>query len=124
MSETKFEVGDIVSWMGVEGVVICSKHSGDYPIECYFKYGIGLEYTNFFTSKGRFFYWHKEQSLKLVSKAKKKIAVQCWVNVYRRKNGSISQIAHSEEDIAIADRDYGTHKEYLTTVHLSKEIEI
>ncbi len=122
MSDTKFEAGDTVSWMGVEGVVICSKHSGDYPIECYFKYGIGLEYTNFFTSKGRFFYWHTEPSLKLVRKAKKKITVECWVNVYK---DNVTKLFNNKEE---ADNDsYRVAHMYgyqVTTVHLSKEIEI
>ncbi len=64
-----FQVGDIVEWCGVSGVVITSKSTKDYPIECNFK---GSVRPLAFTSDGRYYDW-QEPSLKLIERPKKKI---------------------------------------------------
>ncbi len=117
-SDTNFEVGDIVDWMGSLGVVKCTEHSGDYPIECSFMYGIGLLHTHFFTAKGRALYWHKGVSLKLIHKAKKKITVECWVNVLKYGT-TICYNTKKDAEFAAQIANEG-----VLTVHLSKEIEI
>lgn len=119
MSDTKFEAGDTVSWMGVEGVVNRIDRLGLFSVEVDFH---DHSATRVFLSDGKQEPWHKEPSLKLVSKAKKKIAVQCWVNVYK---DNVTKLFNNKEE---ADNDsYRVAQMYgyrVTTVHLSKEIEI
>ena len=70
--DTIFKVGDSVEAFGCEGIV--SKNNScdlvDFPIEVTFKeHG----HANTFTRDGRCDVWHKEPSLKLIKKAKKKV---------------------------------------------------
>ena len=118
MSETKFEVGDTVSWCGITGTVIKIVDYGDYtyPVVTTFPH----ERLASFTSDGKYYSWHKEPSLKLVSKAKKKITVDCWVNLY--DGGKLIMHYRNKED---SEYHAVKYKEgFVTTVHLSKEIEI
>lgn len=73
--ETKFSVGDKVSWCGVEGVVV------EYNFVPHCKYAVRAEFKDimaWFTEDGKAHYWHTEPSLKLISKAKKKRKVKLY----------------------------------------------
>lgn len=119
MTDTKFEVGDIVDWMGVEGVV---KEILGFPND-------GHVYVDFYQADmkqgfhpdGKLYGFHKEPSLKLIKKAKKKITVECWVNVYSNKRTDPYTIAFDTKSEAEMEM---CRENYLTTVHFSKEIEI
>lgn len=112
MSETKFEVGDTVSWMGAEGVV---KEIYDGSVKVIFT---PMCYIQLFFIDGRLHQFHTEPSLKLIRKAKKKITVECWVNVYG--DGIYRFYETKDQAINNAVKSYGD----VTTVHLSKEVEI
>lgn len=119
MSETKFEVGDEVSWMGAEGCVI---NITEYPADKFAVVRFKNEQCSYsFLLDGRLMEFHKEPSLKLIKKAKKKLTVECWVNAVR--NGMTGCYynrcdAHRDTDI-LRERS-----PEVTTIHLSKEIEI
>lgn len=118
MSDTKFEAGDTVSWMGVEGVVNRIDRLGLFSVEVDFH---DHSATRVFLSDGKQEPWHKEPSLKLVSKAKKKITVEYWVNVY--KSGA-THLCHTKQDAIFFAGFVCMNDSFLKTVHLSKEIEI
>lgn len=115
MNETKFEVGDIVSWMGAEGVV---KEIYDGSVKVIFT---PMCYIQLFFIDGRLHQFHTEPSLKLIRKAKKKITVECWVNVYSNKHTGPYTIAFDTKSEAEMEM---CRTNYITTEHLSKEVEI
>jgi hypothetical protein len=61
----KFEVGDKVSWCGVEGVVSWVYPDCDFTVKTNF-----AGYIQHFTPEGKHLPWHKEPSLILVEKWK------------------------------------------------------
>lgn len=67
--ETKFQVGDKISAFGVEGEVVSINVSSDFPIKCNFVNG----YSATFSINGKHSFWHKEPSLKLIERPKKKV---------------------------------------------------
>ncbi len=72
-----FEVGDVVEWCGVRGIV----SELDEGVKVIFPNKLPL----YFCSDGKYEHWHKEPSLKLIEKAKKKVnkSVTRWVNIDR-----------------------------------------
>lgn len=66
--EIKFQVGDKVSAFGVEGVVTRITDVVLFPIKVDFPDSINTS----FTIDGRYLGWHKEPSLKLIERPKKK----------------------------------------------------
>jgi len=70
IEQSKFEVGDKVSWCGVEGVVRDNRDS------CYPSCPVRVKFTEdsasegLFTSDGKLRDWHKEPSLILIEKWK------------------------------------------------------
>lgn len=67
--EIKFQVGDKVSAFGVEGVVTRITDVVLFPIKVDFPDNINTS----FTIDGRYLGWHKEPSLKLIERPKKKV---------------------------------------------------
>lgn len=65
IEQSKFEVGDKVSWCGAEGVVSKVYLNYEYPIEADFTIDF-----HFFTSDGKLWDWHKEPSLIMIEKFK------------------------------------------------------
>lgn len=80
---TKFKVGDIVEAFGVRGVVTKVLSNGGHPVLVDFERLPG-EAEEEFTPDGRLFYWHKEPSLKLIERQKKKVkkTIETWLNIY------------------------------------------
>jgi hypothetical protein len=74
----EFKVGDVVSFGGVEGVIEKIFDNDHYPIRVFFKDG---GYARF-NSDGYYLYWHKEPLLKFVSRPKKKVKKDIWINVF------------------------------------------
>jgi hypothetical protein len=70
MTEQKFFKGDLVKWGGVIGKVTESYDHGLFPV--FVSFG-RCEQRNQFTEDGRVWDWHKEPSLILVERPKKKI---------------------------------------------------
>ncbi len=122
MSDTKFEAGDTVSWCGTHGVVmsVCEHDNKDYntSVRVYFE---EVKQSEYFCFDGRYMKYHTEPSLKLVRKAKKKITVEYWVNVY--KSGA-THLCHTKQDAIFFAGFVCMNDSFLKTVHLSKEIEI
>lgn len=75
----EFQVGDKVEWCGCVGEVLAIDDYGRYPLAVDF--GVARP---FFTRDGRFYEWHKEPSLKLISRPKKKVTMYKWA--YRVNN--------------------------------------
>ncbi len=116
MSETKFEVGDSVSWMGATGTV--EEIGKDKSLLVYFPTD---DCRHEFYPDGRSHSFHVEPSLKLIHKAKKKITVECWVNLI----GDGATGAYCSRYFADTDAEILRHRyPDVTTVHLSKEIEV
>jgi len=65
----EFKVGDKVSAFGVEGEVISLDEKNNYPITVEFD----DDHLSFFMIDGRASAWHKEPSLKLIERPKKKV---------------------------------------------------
>lgn len=70
-NEKKFEfkVGDVVEWGGVRGKVYAGLSSLVHPVMCEFE----NETVASFTYDGKYMDWHKEPSLKLIERPKKKV---------------------------------------------------
>lgn len=65
----KFEVGDIVEWCGVKGIVVeIDSLNAFCNVRCKFEYRIGKSF-HWFSKDGRSERFHKEPSLKLIRKA-------------------------------------------------------
>lgn len=77
MSETKFQDGDKVEWAGAEGVVAVD----DGTIRCLKVKFLDAE-PRWFYADGRFEQWHKEPSLKLIERPKKKVAKTMYQVIY------------------------------------------
>jgi len=116
MIDTKFEVGDTVSWMGAGGIV--EELGKDKSLLVYFPTD-DCRYE--FYPDGRLHDFHTEPSLKLIHKAKNKITIESWVTLFRHPHGGFFQVQYSKEEYATAPSQ---KPDYITTVHLSKEIEI
>jgi len=69
--ENKFQVGDKVSAFGVEGEVLHNNACvlKNFPVVCKF----GNNVINYFMKDGKYCDWHKEPSLKLIERPKKKV---------------------------------------------------
>lgn len=65
----EFKVGDIVTAFGLKGTVILNNLGPPYPIVVEYETG-DLEY---FYTTGHLNSWHKEPSLKLIERPKKKV---------------------------------------------------
>lgn len=113
--ETKFEVGDTVEWCGVIGVIKDIKDKIDYPVKCLFE----DEYTVWFTSDGKYYNWHKEPSLKLIGRPKKKI--KKYKVLYKNDCGIffVSQNTYSDKE-DFKSKSYKT----VAFIQLIKESEI
>jgi hypothetical protein len=83
----EFQVGDRVSWCGVEGVVSQSYGNG---VEVTFS-GNGCPVVADFFKDGRYRIFHTEPSLKLLERPKKKVKKRetRWVNIYREGVGIV-----------------------------------
>lgn len=75
--EPMFQVGDKVKAFGVEGVVIEIRNNSYFPIVVDFNGNIRS-----FLPDGRNEEFHKEPSLHLVERPKKKMRIEAWANVY------------------------------------------
>ena len=95
-----FEVGDKVRAFGVDGVVVSITYSGDYPVEVEFTLLDMDKRTDSFDKNGKYMKWHKEPTLVLVEKAKKK--VKKYLFAFKDVYGvwSISQRLYSESEAA------------------------
>jgi hypothetical protein len=83
---TEFRLNDVVEAFGLRGCVIDIDAHPDYPIQVKFDYGEETIYgaESLFTGEGKLRTHHKLPSLKLISRAKRKVGkeVKVWVNVY------------------------------------------
>ncbi len=79
MSETKFQVGDNVEAWGCRGIV-----RGVHPQLIEVSFG-GTDAYIFFFSDGRFMDWHKEPSLKLIERPKKKVTKTMYQVVFQAR---------------------------------------
>jgi hypothetical protein len=86
--ETEFRVGDIVDWLGIRGVVTyISKDGNDLDEYMYVKlegdtmddYDLGTE----FFPDGRYMKAHKEPSLKLIERPKRKVKKRFYMMAYK-----------------------------------------
>jgi hypothetical protein len=77
---TEFKVGDVVEAFGLRGTVVKIYSEFVNPVEVKYEDG---EYT-LFTLDGKLHHYHKLPSLKLISRAKRKVKkeLKCWVNIY------------------------------------------
>lgn len=79
-NKTVFEVGDIVEWCGVKGVIkkIKKEYIDDkYPLLVNFE-----QDEHLFTENGHFYDWHLEPSLKLIEKASRKVKKKFWLFIH------------------------------------------
>lgn len=115
--ETKFEVGDVVEWCGVRGVVT---DIGECGVHCFFDHSYhGHIKTYMFDLDGKSNTWHTEPSLKLISKAKKKRKVKLYANLHKNTFG----VAGGYGSIQYTATDIGIHS-YIRVPELDKEVEI
>lgn len=77
MMEPKFQVGDVVEFNGVRGVVL-SMEARRYPVHVSFEDSI----TCYFTLDGKFFDWHVTPSLKLIERPRRIVKKKVWITVY------------------------------------------
>lgn len=80
VNKTTFEVGAVVEAFGVRGKVVNVLNDAEYPIEVKFVDGTQ---TCWFLKEGKYQTWHKTPSLKLVSRPKKMMTRDLWINVYQ-----------------------------------------
>jgi hypothetical protein len=88
--ETEFKVGDIVDWLGIRGVVTCiSEGIDDLDEYMYVKFDgdtmddLGTE----FFPDGKYMKAHKEPSLKLIERPKRKIKKRFYMMAYLNGDG-------------------------------------
>ena len=74
MSETKFQVGDEVEGFGLRGKVTMLNRYGIIDV-CW----EGTKNVDYFDETGRGETWHKEPSLKLIERPKKKVMKRFWL---------------------------------------------
>lgn len=113
--ENKFQVGDKISAFGVEGEVVRISDDSNYPIRCNVQ-----NHSVSFTAAGKYMSWHKEPSLKLIKRPKKK--VKKYRVLYKRGNGfNVSlDFYKSEEDF----RMHNVSELEFKFIQLIKESEI
>lgn len=96
----EFQVGDKVEWCGCVGEVLAIDDYGRYPLAVDF--GVARP---FFTRDGRFYEWHKEPSLKLISRPKKKVTMYKWaigVDLWRESTRFYESIDEAKKGISHA----------------------
>jgi hypothetical protein len=83
--ETEFKVGDICMAFGMRCVVEdIDKSPSDYPVNVVFEFS---EKKESFTPNGRLYGWHKEPSLKLIERPKRKVKKRFYMMVYKCEGG-------------------------------------
>ena len=84
MNEPKFKVGDKVRAFGVDGVVDAIHPESNYPVCVKYSHPDCLDYGGDFTMDGRYARWHKEPSLVLIERPKRKVKRSkiLWFNIY------------------------------------------
>lgn len=98
--EPQFQVGDIVEAFGVRGTVH-SVFGEDGGLRVAVKFDVDLGYVPTFSRDGLFRDWHKTPSLKLISRAKKKVKKFGYLAIVRtsQKNKYVTDILYdSYED--------------------------
>lgn len=116
---SEFEVNDIVSFGGAEGVVEEITGSGNYPVFCKFKFGVAV-----FTLDGKYSVDHTEPLLKLVRKAKKpKRVLYQWVCKFDGDWYSLSYFYETEEALRnyIDDRKCPVKRLDYTRIEVDEE---
>ena len=88
---SKFKVGDKVRAFGCEGVVrVVDKH-GLYPIKVRFD---KRNNDDCFLLDGSYYHWHKEPSLELIERPKKKVKIEFYRRV--KADGSLTEFFYSD----------------------------
>jgi hypothetical protein len=111
-----FKVGDIVEAFGFRGAVTDVHDDG--TVNVYF--GAIRKSENFY-STGHLFRWHKEPSLKLIERPKKKVKkiIERWINVY--EDGLAGIVYDSEQRARQSAQGAAT---YVGVVKLTGEYEV
>lgn len=109
MSETKFQVGDVCTYQGCEGVITAiDLREKTYPITAVFNEDEGQFGT--FTLDGRHNIWHKEPSLKLIERPKKKVPKTMYQAICRYPtSGGLFYPVSLYRDEDHAKKDCGSH---------------
>jgi hypothetical protein len=102
---TEFRLNDVVEAFGLRGTVVKIYSEFVNPVEVKYEDG---EYT-LFTLDGKLHHHHKLPSLKLISRAKRKVKkeIKFWVNVYPGKKYDILFVPYAKEEIAHGRTTYG-----------------
>lgn len=112
----KFEVGDIVEAFGLKGKITNIYDKALYPLEVNFE----NNHIFGFMIDGKYANWHKEPSLKFISRPKKKVkkSLKGWINIYpENRTGSIYESKEQADTIGIHNRIA------ITTVSIEYEVE-
>lgn len=100
MSETEFQVGDVVEAFGVEGVVSeIDDNEPHYPLLVKFPNGE----QDYFAISGKYISWHKEPSLKLIERPKKKVLKTMYQAICKYLTGPrfyITDSLYEDEEMA------------------------
>lgn len=122
----KFQVGDIVEAFGVRGEIISLENSPSYPILVKF-YDTGTFWNKAaFIIDGKFEDWHKEPSLKLIERPKKKVkrtywfatALVEWDNVFKR---GISELTLDKEELNDSYRGVNCKDRQIHSIEIEEE---
>lgn len=119
-NEIEFKVGDIVEAFGCRGVVVKLDKNFDYSVEVFFDdYQGSID----FLGSGQLFRWHKEPSLKLISRKKTKKKFWLWLD---KDSGLVLSHVRDEEGKRVGDRVSGySSKEWSGFVKIpGTEVEI
>ena len=104
MSEIKFQVGDKVEAFGCSGEVKYTDKTSLYPI------GVIFEGTDkredIFLADGRSDGWHKEPSLKLIERPKKKVPKTMYQAVYKESGFTYSVLTQALFYDEVSARSY------------------
>ncbi len=121
----EFEINDIVSWCGVEGEVLKIEDVfKELFIHVIFNHGESSKSLRLFRPDGRIEPWHKEPSLKLVRRAKKKVKMLGWRSkVMTVQQSYDTHIVHNQamgeirilEDCYLMDTNLWTRLPHLDT---------
>lgn len=114
----KFQVGDIVTAFGLKGKVISIKSSSLYNIIVDFEEGP----QEAFSTDGKEMLWHKEPSLKLIERPKKKVKKYMVVHKRRYSNAYVS--FNVSDDFYYNREDFENQHPYFEFICLLKESEI
>ena len=104
MNEPKFKVGDKVRAFGCDGVVTDIRLGYNYPVRVKYPH---LDHEVSFIMDGRAQLWHKEPSLVLIDRPKKKVkrSMTLWFNVYPSGPAGYGHISkESADELAFEDR--------------------